>query len=208
MPTLSYIHRFEPAAAPGPRPLLLLHGTGGDESSLLSLGRQLSPGSALLSPRGDVSEHGMPRFFRRFAEGVFDLADVVGRTHALADFIGAAAREYRLDPAKLTALGYSNGANIAASILWLRPESLAHAILLRPMVVLEPEKLSDLHGKRILILSGRHDPIVPVDHPSRLAGQFRQAGAEVTLQWFDTGHQLTPADLAAAAAWLGHATSS
>ena len=202
MPTLSYIHRYEPATTPGASPLLLLHGTGGNEHDLIPLGRQLSPGSALLSPRGDVSEHGMPRFFRRFAEGVFDLDDVAKRTHALADFVAAAATQYGFDPAKLTALGYSNGANIAASLFLLRPESLAGAVLLRPMVVLEPRALPDLRGKRLLLLSGRHDPIVSVDHPERLAAQFRTAGADVTLQWLDTGHQLTEADLAHAARFL------
>jgi phospholipase/carboxylesterase len=202
MPTLSYIHRYEPATTPGASPLLLFHGTGGNEHDLIPLGRQLSPGSALLSPRGDVSEHGMPRFFRRFAEGVFDLDDVAKRTHALADFIAAAGTQYGFDASKLTALGYSNGANIAASLFLLRPEALAGAVLLRPMVVLEPRALPDLRGKRLLLLSGRHDPIVPVDHPERLAAQFRTAGADVTLQWLDTGHQLTEADLKHAARFL------
>ncbi|MFZ5493901.1 MAG: alpha/beta hydrolase [Verrucomicrobiota bacterium] len=202
MHSLSYIHRFEPASAPGAAPLLLLHGTGGNEHDLLPLGRQLAPGAALLSPRGDVSEHGMPRFFRRFAEGVFDLDDVAKRTHALADFIAAAAAQYGLDASNLTALGYSNGANIAASLFLLRPESLAAAVLLRPMVVLEPPAVPDLRGKRLLLLSGRHDPIVPSDHPPRLAAQFRNAGAEAALRWLETGHQLTAADLAHAGAFL------
>ena len=202
MPTLSYTHRYEPATTPGASPLLLLHGPGGTEHDLIPRGRHLTPGAALLSPRGDVSEHGMPRFFRRFAEGVFDLDDVAKRTHALADFVAAAATQYGFDPAKLTALGYSNGANIAASLFLLRPESLAGAVLLRPMVVLEPKALPDLRGKRLLLLSGRHDPIVPMDHPERLAAQFRTAGADVTLQWLDTGHQLTEADLAHAARFL------
>lgn len=205
MSSLSYIHQYEPGTDAKAPPLLLLHGTGGNERDLLPLGRQLAPGSALLSPRGDVSEHGMPRFFRRFAEGVFDLADVAKRTQALADFVAAAAAKYRFDPARLTALGYSNGANIAASLFLLRPESLAAAVLLRPMVVLQPDQLPDLRGKRILILSGRHDPIVPVDHPPRLAEQLRAAGADVTLQWLDTGHGLTPPDFAAAQRFLGEA---
>lgn len=208
MPSLAYTHRYEPATTPGASPLLLLHGTGGNEHDLIPLGRQLAPGSALLSPRGDVSEHGMPRFFRRFAEGVFDLDDVAKRTHALADFIAAAAAQYGFDASKLTALGYSNGANIAASLLLLRPESLAGAVLLRPMVILEPKALPDLRGKRLLLLSGRHDPIVSVDHPERLAAQFRTAGADVTLQWLDTGHQLTEADLQHAARFLQKAVSS
>jgi phospholipase/carboxylesterase len=205
MPSLSYIHRYEPATAASAPPVLLLHGTGGNENDLIALGRQLSPGSALLSPRGDVSEHGMPRFFRRFAEGVFDLADVARRTHALADFIIAASKEHGFDRTSLTAIGYSNGANIAASLLLLRPESLARAVLLRPMVVLQPEALSDLTDKSIALISGRHDPIVPVDHPHRLAEMFRQAGAKVDLHWLDTGHQLTESDLRLAGKFLATA---
>jgi phospholipase/carboxylesterase len=198
MSTLSYIHHFEPATKPGAAPLLLLHGTGGNEHDLLPLGRQVSPGAALLSPRGDVSENGMPRFFRRFAEGVFDLDDVARRTHALADFLDQAAKQYGFTPGSLTALGYSNGANIAASLFLLRPDSIAHAILLRPMVVLEPASLPNLQGKRVLVLSGRNDPIVPADHPARLAAQLRGAGAQVTLRTSDSGHGLTPGDFAAA----------
>ncbi|HWA27171.1 MAG TPA: alpha/beta hydrolase [Lacunisphaera sp.] len=202
MTPLSYQHRFEPGTEAGTPPLLLLHGTGGNENDLIPLGRQLSPGSALLSPRGDVSENGMPRFFRRFAEGVFDLDDVARRTQALADFIVAAGARYGLAPGQLAALGYSNGANIAASLLLLRPEVLARAVLLRPMVVLQPEKLPHLAGKELLLLSGRHDPIVPLDHPERLAAQFQSAGAAVQLQWVNTGHQLTGSDLAAAQEFL------
>ncbi|MEN9403036.1 MAG: putative hydrolase MhqD, partial [Verrucomicrobiota bacterium] len=192
---LTYVHRFEPATVANATPVLLLHGTGGNEADLLPLGRQLAPGSALLSPRGDVSEHGMPRFFRRFAEGVFDLDDVARRTHALADFIADAATRYGFDPGKLAALGYSNGANIAASLLLLRPEALVRAVLLRPMVVLQLKTLPDLSGKHVTLLSGRHDPIVPVDHPPQLAKMLRQAGAQVDLHWLDTGHQLTEEDL-------------
>lgn len=199
MSPLSYIHRFEPATQPGSPPLLLLHGTGGNENDLLQIGRQLSPGSALLSPRGDVNEHGMPRFFRRFAEGVFDLEDVAKRTHALADFVRDAAERYGIAPGAFTALGYSNGANIAATMLLLRPEPLAGAVLLRPMVVLQPKQLPDLSGKRVTILSGRHDPIVPEDHPVALADTFRAAGAEVDLRWNETGHQLSGADFRLAA---------
>ncbi len=197
MNTLSYTHRFEPGTDPSAAPLLLLHGTGGNENDLLPLGRQLSPGSALLSPRGDVLEHGMPRFFRRFAEGVFDLADVERRTHALADFIAAAAQQYGFAANRLTAVGLSNGANIAASLLLLRPESLGSAILLRPMVVLEKASPPDLRGKRVLISSGQFDPIVPADHPARLAAMFRSAGAEVTLQNHPASHQIVSGDFAA-----------
>lgn len=196
MKTLSYIHRFEPGSDASAPPLLLLHGTGGDENDLVSLARQLSPGSALLSPRGDVLEHGAPRFFKRFAEGVFDLADVEKRTHALADFIAAASAHYGLTPGSLTALGFSNGANIAASLLLLRPESLAHAVLLRPMVVLEPKTPPALAGKNVLISSGAMDPIVPGDHPERLANLFRAGGAHVEVHTHPASHGLAREDFA------------
>ena len=197
MPTLSYHHRFEPGTDASAPPLLLLHGTGGDENDLLPLGRKLSPGSALLSPRGDVSEHGARRFFARLAEGVFDPAEITRRTHALADFITSAASHYQLDLATLTAVGFSNGANIAATLLLLRPETLGSAVLLRPMVVLEPESLPDLTGKRVLLSAGRVDPIVPADHPPRLAALLQRAGATVTSQTHAASHGLVPGDFTA-----------
>ncbi len=200
----TYVHHFEPARDPAAPQLLLLHGTGGDEHDLIPLGRQLAPGAALLSPRGDVLERGAPRFFRRLAEGVFDLEDVERRTQALADFVAAAAARYGFDATRLTAVGFSNGANIAASLLLRRPEALAAAALLRPMVVLEPAPgaLPALAGKRVLISSGDFDPIVPADHPTRLAALFRQAGATVSLATHPASHGLVPADLAAAQAFL------
>lgn len=197
MPSLSYHHRFEAGTDPSAPPLLLLHGTGGDENDLVPIAQKLSPGSALLSPRGDVSEHGARRFFARLAEGVFDPAEVSRRTHALADFVLAAAEQYRIDPNRLTALGFSNGANIAATMLLLRPETLAAAVLLRPMVVLEPEKLPDLAGKRVLLSAGNVDPIVPADHPARLAHLLQRAGATVTLQTHAASHGLVPGDFTA-----------
>src|SRR3954467_6316466 len=134
MTDLNFIHRFERGARPASRPLLILHGTGGNEDDLLPLGKMVAPGAPLLSPRGKVLEHGMPRFFRRLAEGVFDEQDVRTRAHELADFIAAARKEYGI--AAPVALGYSNGANIAAAVMLLRPEALAGGILLRPMVPL------------------------------------------------------------------------
>jgi phospholipase/carboxylesterase len=202
MKPLSHPYRFEPGTDPSAPPLLLLHGTGGDENDLIPLAQKLAPGSALLSPRGNVLEHGQPRFFRRFAEGVFDLADVEKRTHELAEFLAAATRNHGIAPDRLVAFGFSNGANIAASLLLLRPESLAAAILLRPMVVLEPADRPDLAGKAVLISSGNVDPIVPNDHPVRLARMLRQAGATVDLQIHAASHGLVPADFAAARAFL------
>ena len=197
MPIRSYHHRFEPATDPSAPPLLLLHGTGGDENDLIPIAQKLSPGAALLSPRGNVSEHGARRFFARLAEGVFDPEEVTRRTLALADFVEAAARQYQIDLSRLTALGFSNGANVAATLLLLRPETLAAAALLRPMVVLEPKTPPDLTGKRVLLSSGNVDPIVPADHPPRLADLLQRAGATVTLKSHAASHGLVPGDFAA-----------
>lgn len=200
---LSYEHVFQPGTDPTAAPLLLLHGTGGNERDLLPLARTLSPGSAVLSPRGDVSEHGALRFFARLAEGRFDPAEVTRRTHALADFIAAASQHYGLDPAHLTAVGFSNGANIAATILKLRPTVLGGAILLRSMVVLDqPAAATSLNGKRVLLLNGTADPIVPVEHPLRLAALLRAGGANVTQQMVPASHGLIAADVTAVKSWL------
>ncbi|MCJ2072509.1 alpha/beta hydrolase [Methylobacterium sp. J-030] len=197
--TLGFIHRFEPGPDAA-RPLLLLHGTGGDENDLLPLGRMLAPGAALLSPRGAVSENGMPRFFRRLAEGVFDEADLRRRTHDLAGFVAAARDRYGLGAP--LALGFSNGANIAAALLMLRPQVLAGAVLIRPMVPLAEPPAADLAGKPVLILSGALDPIVPVENARRLAAQLTAAGAVVAHRTLPAGHGLSQADLGLAADWL------
>jgi predicted esterase len=199
----SYQHFFQPGNDPTAAPLLLLHGTGGNERDLLPLARALSPDSAVLSPRGDVSEHGALRFFARLAEGLFDPAEVTRRTHALADFIAAATKHYGLDPSRLTAVGFSNGANIAATILQLRPTVLGGAILLRSMVVLDQAATAAaLNGKRVLLLNGNADPIVPVEHPPRLAALLRAGGADVTQQMVPASHGLIATDVAAAKSWL------
>jgi predicted esterase len=199
----SYHYAFEPGTDPSAPPLLLLHGTGGDEHSLLDLGRALSPGSALLSPRGDVNERGALRFFRRLAEGVFDLEDVRRRTHALADFLASAAPRHGLASGSLVAVGFSNGANLAGTLLQLRPEVLAGAVLFRAMVVLDrPAPADALRGRRVLLANGEADPLVPSDHPSRLARLFEAGGADVTLRTFPVGHNLTAGDVTAAQAFL------
>ncbi len=199
----SHHHIFQPGTDPAAAPLLLLHGTGGNEHDLLPLARTLAPGAAVLSPRGDVSEHGANRFFARLAEGVFDPAEVTRRTHALADFIAAASAHYGLDPTRLTAVGFSNGANIAATILQLRPTVLGGAVLLRSMVVLgQPATAASLSRKRVLLLNGTADPIVPLDHPPRLAALLRAGGADVTQTFVPSSHGLTAADLTAAKSWL------
>jgi phospholipase/carboxylesterase len=198
--SLSFVHRYEAATRPGKAPLLLLHGTGGNEDDLLDLGRTLSPGAALLSPRGQVLENGRPRFFRRLAEGVFDEADVVRRAGELAGFVTASRDAYGL--AQPIALGFSNGANIAAATLLLHPDVLAGAVLLRPMVPLKELPSTSLAGTPVLMLSGAMDPIVPVDDPKRLAGRLAMAGARVEHRILPTGHGLTRGDLELAGAWF------
>ncbi|AWM00452.1 alpha/beta hydrolase [Bradyrhizobium amphicarpaeae] len=197
----AFINRFEPAVSAGSPPLLLLHGTGGDENDLLGLGKMISPGSALLSPRGRVLEHGMPRFFRRLAEGVFDEDDVRLRARELGDFVSEARKQYGI--AAPIAVGFSNGANIAAALLLLQPEVLAGAILLRAMVPLSDPPTADLAGKPVLLLSGQGDPIVPPGNSAKLAALLSQAGASVTHRVLPAGHQLSQADLTLARDWIG-----
>jgi predicted esterase len=167
----------------------------------MPLGRAIAPRSNLLAPRGQVLENGMPRFFRRLAEGVFDHADLVLRSHQLADFVAEAAKRYGFDPGRVFAAGFSNGANIAAAVMLLRPETLAGAILFRPMVPFEPDAPPPLPGRRVLIRAGRGDALVPGAQTERLAELLRAAGAEVTLQWSPGGHGLERGDLDAAVEW-------
>jgi len=197
---LDFVHRFVPGRSA--RTLLLLHGTGGNETNLIPLGRELAPDANLLSPRGKVLENGMPRFFRRLAEGIFDEEDLIRRTHELADFIEKASAKYGLDRQNLFAVGYSNGANIAGSLLLLRPQTLAGAILLRPMVPIVPEPLPDLNGVPVLVASGRYDPIVPADEAHQLVHLLRKAGAEVSEAFEKAGHGLTEATAEIVRLWL------
>ena len=198
----TFIHRFIPAAPNVGRVLLLLHGTGGNENDMIPLGRDLDPSAGLLSLRGNVLENGMPRFFRRFAEGVFDEEDVARRANELADFVSNAATQYNFDPRQLTAVGYSNGANIAAAALLLRPGAFLSAVLLRAMVPLTPATLPKLAGVRALICSGDRDAIIPLENAKRLAALLRDGGAEVTHRVEKAGHQLVFDELAAAKEWL------
>ena len=197
-----FVHRFDPAEEPGAPTLLLLHGTGGDENDLLPLGRMLDERAALLSPRGKVLENGMPRFFRRLSMGVFDEEDLVNRTHELASFVEEAASEYGLDPKRLFAVGFSNGANIAASLLLLHPDLLAGAVLLRAMTPFELETLPDLSGTPVYLAAGRSDQMIPAESTERLAELLREAGAEVTLDWQPGGHGIGRAEVEAARDWL------
>jgi predicted esterase len=199
---LDHIHIYEPEKAGEARTLLLLHGTGGNEHDLIPVGRMLIPGAGLLSPRGKVLERGMPRFFRRFAEGVFDIEDLKVRTAELATFVTNAAAHYRFDASQVIAAGFSNGANIAASLLLLRPRTLKAALLFSPMVPLVPDPLPTLTGVRVFISAGRQDPIVPPDNTERLAALLESYGAEVSLRWTPGGHSLGAEDVEAGAAWL------
>ena len=202
MGNLNFEHVWEPGADSAALTLLLLHGTGGTEQDLLPLGRMLAPGAALLSPRGRVLERGMPRFFRRVAEGVFDLEDLVIRTAELADFVGAASNSYQFDLRSVVAVGFSNGANIAASTLLLQPDVLGGAVLFRAMVPIVPDQLPALPATPVLLSNGRRDPLVSAAETERLADLLRRAGAAVALEWQPAGHELTNSDVTRARAWL------
>lgn len=207
---LGFIHRYVPAtaAAGGASSvtLLLLHGTGGDETDLIPLGTNLLPGAAILSPRGKVLEGNAPRFFRRIAEGVFDQEDLARRTEDLAQFVEAAIRAYQLDGDNVYAIGFSNGANIAGSVLLRRPGLLRGAVLLSPMVPFEPDPLPNLAGTGVFIGAGRTDGIAPPDHSEQLRALLRRAGADVTLHWHPGGHTIARSELEAAQNWLAAQT--
>lgn len=197
---LGFVHRFVPGDTGNT--LLLLHGTGGDETDLLGLGQEVAPGWALLSPRGKVLENGMPRFFKRLSEGVFDVADVKARAEELAKFIEAAIAHYRIDRTRLFALGYSNGANVAAAMMFLRPDVVAGAALLRAMVPFEPETLVNLSGKAVLLLSGQLDPLMSPAQSGRLDALFTERGAKVERQLLPASHGLTQRDVDLTREWL------
>lgn len=199
--SLPFIHAFEPGTDARP-PLLLLHGTGGSETDLLPLGRAVAPDAALLSPRGQVLENGMPRFFRRISEGVFDVEDLELRAGQLADFVSAAAGHYRFDPSRVIAMGFSNGANIASGMMFARPGVLKGAILFRGTVPFEPDPGTQLAGTRVLISNGEIDPMVAAEDTNRLARLLQRAGADVEVHWQPAGHQLMPSDFAVAKTWL------
>ncbi len=191
----TFIHQYIPVK--GSRvTVLLLHGTGGDENDLIPIGRALAPGASLLSPRGKVLENGAPRFFRRLAAGVFDEDDIRLRAAELAKFVNG------FRDSAMIALGYSNGANIAAALMLLHPEVLDGAILLRPMVPLTPDTLPDLTGKPVSILAGEHDAMTRPEITRNLATLLTRAGARVEVRWMDAGHDLGPGDFQAVKEFL------
>jgi predicted esterase len=198
----TFVYQFVPAEQGDRVTLLLLHGTGGDERDLIPVGQSLLPGAALLSPRGKVLENGMPRFFRRFAEGVFDVEDIRLRARELAQFVEAASKDYGFDEHSVVAVGYSNGANIAAALLLLEPRVLAGAVLFRAMVPLEPETPPNLSGVSVFLAAGDTDTIVPRANVQRLAALLREGGASVSFEVFRQGHELGPDEMDMAREWL------
>ena len=200
---LGFIHRYVPAADPATADtLVVLHGTGGDENDLISIGQAIAPGAAILSPRGNVLENGAPRFFKRMAEGVFDPKEVRSRADELARFIRGAVVTYRLDPSRVYALGYSNGANIASTVMLVEPGVFRGSILLRPMLVYDPPEQNDLSDTAVFISAGRMDPIVPVESVEKLVKLFESAHSNVTVKWQLAGHSLVPSEVREASEWL------
>jgi len=189
----SFIHRYLPGTDLTRHPLLLLHGTGGNEDDLIPIGEMIDPAASILSPRGKVLESGMPRFFRRLAEGVFDYPDVIARTHELADFVAEQTTTHGMK--KPIAIGYSNGANIAAAMLYLRPEVLAGAVLIRAMPPLPTPPEYALNDRPVMILSGRTDPILPFDQARNLAEALREHGAAIDHRMLEAGHNMTRNDI-------------
>lgn len=194
-----FVHVFEPGNAPT---LLLLHGTGGNENDLVGIGQAIAPGATIMSPRGKVLENGMPRYFRRLAEGVFDMDDLHARTAELATWIGSFTAANDIVDQAIVAIGFSNGANMAGSLLLSNPGLLAGAILLRPMTPFVPAPLPGLSGTRVLIGAGTQDPLIPAADSERLGQLLTACGAEVATYWQPGGHGLAAGDLDRCRAWF------
>ena len=191
----AYIHKVLPGSPGGPL-LFVFHGTGGDESQLLSLGRDLVSGGTIVSPRGDVAEMGAARFFRRTGEGVYDMDDLARATGKMAGFIKAQVEAAK--PSSVLGLGYSNGANILASVMFAAPDLFDAAVLMHPLIPFEPEVKGSLAGRRILVTAGKRDPICPPNLTSRLEAYLRADGADVTVEWHGGGHEVQPNEIEAA----------
>jgi phospholipase/carboxylesterase len=202
MGTRSFQHVYRAATAATPYVLLLLHGTGGDEHDMVPLAEAISPGTALISPRGQVNENGAPRFFRRFGEGVLDIEDWRERSQTLADFVAGICIEHRIAPETLIVIGYSNGANIAQGLLLLHPEVLGGAVLFRPMYITDDVPAKELSGKPILLVGGNYDPITPPEDLPRIAQQLGERGAQVIGKTVPASHGLVQADIVLAQRWL------
>ncbi|MDN7241943.1 alpha/beta hydrolase [Planococcus sp. N028] len=194
-------HIFQQGSKPTSPTFLMLHGTGGNERDLLPLAAHIDPSASVLSVRGNVLENGMPRFFKRLAEGVFDMEDLKFRTKELYEFIDQAAKEHGFDRSNVIAIGYSNGANIAANLLFTYADALKGAILHHPMVPNRETELPDLTGTPVFIAAGTNDPICPAEESTDLEKLLQNAGAQVKLHWESQGHQLTMPEVEAAKAW-------
>jgi len=191
----AYIHKALPGSPGGPL-LFVFHGTGADENQLVSLGRDLVPAATIISPRGDVSEHGAARFFRRTGEGVYDMDDLARATGKMAGFVKANVEAAK--PSAVYGLGYSNGANILVSVVFAEPTLFDAAALMHPLIPFEPEVKGSLAGRHILVTAGRRDPICPPNLTSRLEAYLRADGADVTVEWHDGGHEVRPNEIEAA----------
>jgi phospholipase/carboxylesterase len=202
--SMGFVHKFVASESGDDVTLLLLHGTGGDENDLIPLGQALRPSANMLSPRGNVLEHGMPRFFRRLAEGVFDMEDLARRSDELAQFIADAAERYKFDASKVISVGFSNGANIAASVILKHPGVIRRAALLSAMLPFEPASSPALSGTSVFIGAGRNDPIVPAAQVNRLEEILRAGGADVAVHWHNAGHSITKDELEAARVWISN----
>ncbi|RVD73156.1 alpha/beta hydrolase [Mesorhizobium sp. M4A.F.Ca.ET.029.04.2.1] len=190
-----YFHKLLPGS-PGSPLLFVFHGTGGDENQLISLGRELLPSATIVSPRGDVSEQGAARFFRRTGEGVYDMDDLARATGKIAGFMKAHVEAAK--PSAVLGLGYSNGANILASVAFAQPGLLDAAALMHPLIPFEPQVKGSLAGRHMLITAGKRDPICPPSLTSRLEAYLRADGADVTVEWHDGGHEVRPNEIEAA----------
>ncbi len=203
---LGFVHRFIASGnSAESSTMLLLHGTGGNEDDLIPLGQDLDPNANIMSLRGKILENDMPRFFKRLSEGVFDLEDLKFRTKELAEFVEKVPSAYNIDANRIIAVGYSNGANIAASLILLYPQILNGAILFRPVLPIEPETLPDLSKKSVLIMAGLLDVTAPIYQPKKLSNLLEEAGADVTMHWQETGHALAGEEIEIAKGWLRRA---
>lgn len=203
MATDNYVFRERGGSGVGAPLLLLLHGTGGDENQFFDLGNQISPGAHLIGLRGDVSERGMLRFFRRTGEGLYDMDDLAARTDKMADFIAAHREESQ--PSAVYGFGYSNGANILASVLFSRPDLIDGAVLLHPLIPFVPPPQPALRGKKVLVTAGRRDPVAPAATTGSLISWLSGQGALVETLWHAGGHELSREELAAARTFLANA---